>query len=167
MSWGLMGSGNSYVRTFGPQTVTGPITFVSDGSATGVITVRGLATDPLKQLIQTFDGFGNPISTNANAGGFGVLGDRLSAFPPSDIFNASFQTLTATADNVATNAAAFRFGHGTIQGAIFSIGTGAPGAANPITTGIPPNGSIYLRTDGGAGTTIYQVRAGAWVATAA
>lgn len=39
-------------------------------------------------------------------------------------------------------------------------------------TGVPANGSgqngdLYIRADGGAGTTIYQKRAGAWVATAA
>lgn len=38
--------------------------------------------------------------------------------------------------------------------------------------GVPPNtlgsnGDLAVRTDGGAGTTIYQKRAGAWVATAA
>lgn len=40
-------------------------------------------------------------------------------------------------------------------------GTGVPNNANGN------NGDIYFRSDGGAGTTIYQRRAGAWVATGA
>lgn len=44
--------------------------------------------------------------------------------------------------------------------AVYS-GTGVPGA------GLGANGDFYLRQDGGAGTCIYQKRAGAWVATAA
>jgi hypothetical protein len=40
------------------------------------------------------------------------------------------------------------------------VGSGVPSAT-------PADGSIYIRTDGGAGTTIYQRRAAAWVATAA
>lgn len=40
-------------------------------------------------------------------------------------------------------------------------GTGAP------AVGLGKNGDLYVRSDGGAGTVIYQKRAGAWVATAA
>lgn len=40
-------------------------------------------------------------------------------------------------------------------------GTGVPSSANGV------NGDLYFRSDGGAGTTLYQKRAGAWVATAA
>lgn len=39
----------------------------------------------------------------------------------------------------------------------FFVGTGAPAA------GLGVNGNFYFRTDGGALTTIYQKRAGAWV----
>jgi hypothetical protein len=51
--------------------------------------------------------------------------------------------------------------HGDATGATLFSGAGAPAAAQGV------NGDLYLRTDGGAGTTIYQKRAGAWVATAA
>jgi parallel beta-helix repeat protein len=55
----------------------------------------------------------------------------------------------------ATNG--FRIG-GT-SGALITSGSGAPAAANP-------DGSLYLRTDGTAGTTIYVRAAGAWSAIA-
>lgn len=47
-------------------------------------------------------------------------------------------------------------------------GTGAAAATNWSGTGVPPNGvgvngDTYTRIDGGALTTIYQKRAGAWV----
>jgi len=55
----------------------------------------------------------------------------------------------------ATDAAAAQTASG-----IFA-GTGVPNNANGN------NGDVYFRSDGGAGTTIYQKRAGSWVATAA
>jgi hypothetical protein len=48
----------------------------------------------------------------------------------------------------------------TQGGALFG-GSGVPAA------GLGANGDVYFRSDGGAGTTMYQKRAGAWVATAA
>lgn len=52
---------------------------------------------------------------------------------------------------------------GTVAG-----GVSAPGMRVIAGTGAPVNangtdGDFYLRSDGGAGTTIYQRRAGAWV----
>jgi len=44
---------------------------------------------------------------------------------------------------------------------VLRFGAGVPA----VTLGV--DGDFYLRTDGGAGTAIYQRRAGAWVATAA
>jgi hypothetical protein len=46
---------------------------------------------------------------------------------------------------------------GTNVGGTVYFGTGAPVNASGV------NGDIYLRVDGGAATTIYQRRAGAWV----
>lgn len=116
----------------------------------------------LAQIFEVFDRFGSPIFTVPTAGGPSVLGDRLSVFPPGDVFNPSFRTLTSTADNMSTNASGVQFGHGT--GVIRMYwGTGAPGAAYPVTSGMPPDGSFFFRSDGGAGTTIYQARAAAWV----
>lgn len=150
-----------------PTTFRKPVSMLSDGTTTPCLTITGLTTDPLKQLSIYFDGFGNPIGSQANAGGDNEFGDRRSAFSPGDVFNASWQTMTATSDNVNANAAGFRLGHGTTQGVAIFVGNGLPDAANPVTTGVPPNGSIYFRLDGGAGSTIYQVRGGAWAATAA
>jgi hypothetical protein len=48
------------------------------------------------------------------------------------------------------------------------IGSGATiysGAGVPAVTIDNLPGDIYIRTDGGAGTTFYQFRSGAWVAT--
>lgn len=50
----------------------------------------------------------------------------------------------------------FPFGKGTIY-----FVTGVP------VNAVGVNGDIAFRTDGGAGTTIYQRRIGVWVATAA
>lgn len=55
-----------------------------------------------------------------------------------------------------------QLGISTAAGGKLYSGSGAPG-----TISGQADGDIYFRTDGGAGTTIYQRRAGAWVATAA
>ena len=49
------------------------------------------------------------------------------------------------------------------------IGSGGVGltVGSGLPTSVVADGSIYFRTDGGSGTTIYQRRAGNWVATAA
>ena len=48
-----------------------------------------------------------------------------------------------------------------VQGVTLYSGSGAP------NNSMGANGDIYFRSDGGAGTTMYQRRAGAWVATGA
>lgn len=55
-----------------------------------------------------------------------------------------------------------QLGISTAAGGKLYSGSGAPG-----TISGQADGDIYFRTDGGAATTIYQRRAGAWVATAA
>lgn len=79
-------------------------------------------------------------------------------------------TATGTAPTIAaggeTNVALNLVSGGTqgiqINGAAALLsGAGVPAVGNGN------NGDLWLRTDGGAGTTIYQKRAGAWVATAA
>lgn len=147
-----------------PVTFRKPVFMISDGTTTPLLTLTGLSTDPLKKLRIEFDGFGNPVGDQGNAGGDAEYGDRRSAFAPGDIFNAVWQTMTATADNVVANAAGFRLGHGTTQGVAIFVGVGAPTAANPVSTGIPPNGSVYFRSDGTVSNFLYQVRAGAWTA---
>ncbi len=52
------------------------------------------------------------------------------------------------------------------------LGGGAGSTAHYSGSGVPSNalganGDVYFRNDGGAGTTIYQKRAGSWVATGA
>jgi len=117
----------------------------------------------LAQIFEVFDQNLAPIFTIPTAGGPAVLGDRFSVFPPGDVFNPSFRTLSATADNTANNASGIQVGHGTSGGMCLYFGTGAPSAVYPKTSGMPQNGSFYFQADGGALTTIYQARAGAWV----
>lgn len=170
MGYGLGGSGTGYLRNTGAQQINGgSLTIVADNQAANIpLVIKDITGGgPLRQLFELFDGFANPIWNIANAGGAAVDGDRLSAFRGGDIFNSDFQTITAVSDNVVANAAGVRLGHGTTQSVALFVGVGLPTAANPISSGMPPNGSIYFRTDGGAGTTVYQARAGAWVATAA
>lgn len=68
---------------------------------------------------------------------------------------------TANPGQSATSVSFEASGGVKIGAATIYTGVGVPGFA--------PNadGDIYLRTDGGAGTTLYQRRTGAWVATAA
>lgn len=67
---------------------TAPVTFVSDGTTTPPLTVRGLTTDPLKQLVEVFDGFGNPIESTQNAGGaIQAFGDKGNFFNGGDVVN--------------------------------------------------------------------------------
>jgi acetoacetate decarboxylase len=54
-----------------------------------------------------------------------------------------------------------RLGNGTGLGSFLFSGTGVP------LTVMGRNGDYYFRNDGGAGTCMYQKRAGSWVATGA
>jgi hypothetical protein len=115
----------------------------------------------LSQIFEIFDYLFNPIQSTNTAGGDAVLGDRRSVFGPGDVFNAIFQIMGASDDNLSSTAGGFRAGHTTGQGEVY-FGVGAPSASHPRTSGIPANGTLYGRFDGGTGTTIYQVRTGAW-----
>lgn len=162
--YGLGGSGAGVVRVTGNQTVTGPLTLVSDGTVTPMLTIRGLTTDPVKQMMMVFDGFFNPLASILNVDGINAFGGRIAGFAPGDIFNPAFASMTNVADNLAANAAGIKLGRGAGLGVAIFTGSGAPSAVNPVTSGIPVNGCWYLRIDGGVATGIYQTRAGAWVA---
>lgn len=154
----------SFLKIFGLVDVLknmSPMTVTQKASEIALKLVGG---PNLAQIFEVFDRFGNPIFSIATSGGANVFGDRLGVFPPGDIFNAMFQVMGSTGDNLATNAAAFRLGKGTSQSRIIAMGAGAPSSSNPITTGVPPDGSIYFRSDGGTGTAIYQARSGSWTA---
>lgn len=115
----------------------------------------------LANILFVEDVFTNPLYVVPTDGGDAMLGDRRRAFRPGDVFNVDWQVLTAVADNVAANAGGIQLGH--LAGAtLMYAGNGAPGAAHPVTTGVPANGSLYFRNDGGVGTTLYQVQAGVW-----
>ena len=120
-----------------------------------------IGADGLFQIFQIFDWLLNPIQATNTTNGDAVYGDRRSAYGPGDVFNAIFQIMGATTDNLSATAGGFRAGHTTGQGEVY-FGTGAPSAAHPRTSGIPANGTLYVRFDGTTGTTIYQVRTGAW-----
>lgn len=88
----------------------------------------------------------------ASAGVFARIGgvDRLSVTSLSVTMGASVQLVLTTASS------GIKFGTGAGAPTITS-GTGAPAAAEQ-------NGSLYMRTDGAAGTTLYVRAAGAWSA---
>ena len=135
------------------------VTFNEPASGSSIV-VNG--ANNLSQIFEVFDHFGNPIFTIPTSGGASMLGDDLSVFPSGDVFNPTFRVYGAASHNVSTNAGAFALGHGTGV-VLFTCGTGAPSAVYPITSGIPANGTFYFNAAGGSLTTIYQVRAGAWV----
>lgn len=72
--------------------------------------------------------------------------------------------LTQDAANLSWDSVNHRLGVAQVRiggASTFFVGTGVPGA------GLGANSDFYFRTDGAAGATIYQKRAGAWVATGA
>ena len=157
-----------YNRFYGTVTFQGEtrfndrvwITQVSSGAREAL---KLTGANAIANIAYIEDVFTNPLFTIPTDGGDAMLGDRRRAFRPGEVTNVDWQTLTKTTDNVAVNAGGFQLGHGTgvIQ---FYAGNGAPSAVHPVTTGIPPNGTFYFRQDGGAATSVYMVRAGAWVA---
>lgn len=79
--------------------------------------------------------------------------------PPSSLVSGPITTVQANGNDAFFHGRVYA---GTDASGIQSAsgmmaGTGAPGA------GAGNNGDIYFRSDGGAGTTLYQRRAGAWV----
>jgi hypothetical protein len=168
MGYGLSGSGNSFVRTTGDQTITGQKLFIHDGDPSHyAIKVVGNVAATTQQLIQVFDAVGNPIWIISNAGGQAMFGDNSKVFRGGEVFNPDLSSLTSVNDHVVTDASGIHLGHGVTAGVNLYVGVGAPTSVNPNSTGFPANGSLYFRSDGGAGTTLYQMRAGAWVPTAA
>jgi len=134
-------------------------------SAAGHPALRMHGANLIGQLMEGLDFFDNPIvASNTDGLSVGAFGDRVGAYPPGDVFNAAFRTLTNAADNISVNAAAFEFGHGTSQSRVIAIGTGVPSAVFPRTSGVLPNGSFYFNETGGIGTTIYKVNGGAYAA---
>lgn len=160
-----------YNRYYGPVTFTGFTTFSGEILCQDTVYMVQADANPALKLtgannvsntVYMEDFFANPLFVFPTTGGDAMLGDRRRSFRPGDVTDPDFQVLTSTADNVATNAGGLNIGHGTGHIQIYT-GIGAPGAAHPVTSGIPANGTFYFRSDGGAGTTVYQVRAGAWV----
>ena len=150
-----------------PQVYNSRVTFnngiiaKAPDTATEALRLIG-ASQGIGPVRQSFDAFSQTIEVLNNAGGLAITGDRLSVFNNGDIFNAMFQVLGNSVDNLAATAGGFKLGHGAGSFGIYA-GIGAPGAAYPVTSGIPANGTLYFRYDGGALTTLYQVRVGAWV----
>lgn len=151
--------------TLPPQTYFNEVTFndrvTMRQNASGREALRLIGANLVGQILQVFDYLTQPIQTVNTTGGDAIYADHRSVYPPSDVINPVFQILGAAADNLASLAGGFKAGHGAGLGAIY-FGTGAPGSAHPVTSGIPANGTLYVRWDGGTGTTIYQVRIGAW-----
>lgn len=145
---------------FGKTTFRGGIVSSAPDTATEALKLIG-ASQGIGPIRQSYDAFGQPIEILNNAGGLAISGDRISVFGGSDIFNPIFRVLGNAADNLSTTAGGFQVGHSTGVVSIY-YGIGAPGAAHPVTSGIPANGTFYYRNDGGVGTSLYQVRSAAW-----
>jgi hypothetical protein len=114
----------------------------------------------------TYTTFIGPITTQPRASGHNLYGYNLANNTLYhyiiQFYDTTGTALDATADATFTTLAAPATGTapGKIIGPLL-YGTGVP--ANTMGT----DGSIYFRADGAAGTTMYQRRAGTWVATAA
>lgn len=149
-----------------PSTFNGPVTFkdtvtmLQHPSGRQALTLIG--ANGSFQIMQTYDFALNPIHGIATVNGDSVFGDRRNVYGPGDVFNSIFTILGNVVDNLSATAGGFKAGHGAGQSALY-FGIGAPSAIHPVTNGIPANGVCYLRWDGGVGTTLYQVRAAAWV----
>lgn len=119
--------------------------------------------------------FGGNINVSGNVNLSGA--SSLIAFAPAAskiIAGATSLALRNAADS-ANNVLVVDAGIVTLRNKIFpgTDGAAAQSASGLYAgTGVPnnangANGDIYFRSDGGAGTTIYQRRAGTWVATGA
>ncbi len=151
---------------FGEVTFNDRVTINQESSGSRqALLLNGAA--PVSQLFEARDVGTSPIgSINTDGASYAAYGDRLAAYIGSDINNYAFATLTKSADNVSTNAGGIHVGHGTGAVKIFT-GTGAPSSSFPVTSGMPANGSIYIRLDGSSATpAIYQARGGVWDAIA-
>lgn len=97
------------------------------------------------------------------AGANNTVSDNVVAFALNDIVDQG--TYTAGGGNMAYNVtnsnAKLGGGFSNDLGVSLIIGSGVP------ASGVGANGDTYFRTDGAAGTFIYQKRAGAWVASSA
>ncbi len=112
------------------------------------------------------------ITLTGSAGGNPTIGTSAGnlAITPAVVGGASLSASTFVSANhyMTIYAAATNPAGGAANCAVYFSSTAIGlqvGSGVPTTTIV--DGSIYIRTDGGVGTTIYQRRAGVWVATAA
>lgn len=155
-----MGFPNSFRKIYGlVEALSSPMVLTQVASEIALKLVGG---PNLAQIFEVFDQFGNPIFTIPTDGGPAVLGDRFRAFRPGSIVNDDWDTMTKSTDNVVVDAAGMHLGHGLSQGCAIFMGNGLPTASNPVSTGLPPNGSVYFRIDGVGGSFLYHLEAGVW-----
>ncbi len=117
--------------------------------------LRLLGANAVAQILEAYDYTGlQPIGAiNTDGASYGAFGDRLAACYGADIANYAFATLTHDNDNVSSNAGGIHLGHGSGIVKVFA-GSCAPGSSYPVTTGVPANGSLYLRQDGALTTPV-------------
>jgi hypothetical protein len=152
-----------FATTVSNLVVTPQLTGVNLAFSTGT-TVR--AQVQIGTASGTYTTFVGPITTQPRASGHQLYGYNLANATLYhyiiQFYDAAGALLDATADATFTTLTAPAVGSvpGRIIGPLLG-GTGVP--ANTMGA----DGNIYFRFDGAAGTTIYQRRAGTWVATAA
>ena len=121
----------------------------------GTITARVLAAKGAAGTLQSWKD-----TTNAKTAYLNYVNDVLTLYRNGPTENCNWDA-TGILTNQASIKAKSKIYPGTDAGALQTAsgifaGTGAPNNANGA------NGDIYIRSDGGALTTIYQRRAGAW-----
>lgn len=126
-------------------------------SSSGV--ASGAITNPLYIPDGTADGFGwLDADNNAEVLSMGYSNSGKVLEPNFDVSIQGHNSVTLYSPNFGNIAVAKDDGGVEIGGAVtLYTGNGAPGGA------LGNNGDIYLNQVGGADTTVYQKRAGAWV----
>lgn len=116
----------------------------------------GTAVDSESTTDYTFAGDGNVVTLNAPTGVGVSIGNATQLSITPNVFN--FFPGTVSLQSAGTTVAAITPGGLAItnsSGPTLTSGTGAPAST-------PPNGSVYLRTDGTGATTVYERAGGAW-----
>lgn len=129
--------------------------------AFGGINVRGIVPNPTNYVIKN-----NTITNGAGVGIYIQVAFTGLAVTNNYLNNNTAGSTNLTIAQKATNNWFNNLPQDT--SGIMQLGTTSlySGAGVPAA-GLGANGDIYFNTTGGAGTTMYQKRAGAWVATAA
>lgn len=177
-------SGNSGFGYTSGATLNGKVSSATSGTAfyaesagsisyNGTSTMSGRTTSLTSALLQRLTGTFDTTSGNLTATGISVLTDSTRSAGANNLTNVGMLAsasgaqiniaLQTDAGDVVFNAASGSIYFGSRSGPLLKSGTGTPEGA--VTA---PVGSMFLRTDGGAGTSFYIKESGTgntgWVA---